>query len=168
MPFWVSHAGRYKNQVGRLPPLSSQFPHELRRRPFPQSSSGYLTVKKNGRETSVSEVDMVIDSRSCLLFFFFTLFFILFYFFRHCRSIAGLLALPLAAAFSIVPLISPDGSIPVSGQLANCTWSAGSTDPQTFSLQLVNSMFHDTYAIASDVESALQSMQITLPLVPTE
>ncbi|KII93096.1 hypothetical protein PLICRDRAFT_35273 [Plicaturopsis crispa FD-325 SS-3] len=76
----------------------------------------------------------------------------------------------LSALVALVPLVSaltlstPENL--TSGGPATITWTNESGDPSTFSLELVNTVFHDTFAIANNVVPASGSITINLPSVP--
>ncbi|KAF8902195.1 hypothetical protein CPB84DRAFT_1836171 [Gymnopilus junonius] len=74
----------------------------------------------------------------------------------------------LAAA--VVPLASaltlniPTG--PTSGGNVTITWTSAPNDPATFSLELVNTAFHNSFAIANNVNPTAGTVSLTLPIVP--
>ncbi|TFK56827.1 hypothetical protein OE88DRAFT_60676 [Heliocybe sulcata] len=64
---------------------------------------------------------------------------------------------------SALTLNAPSGLS--SGGPATITWTSESTDPP-FSIELVNTVFHNSFAIANNVNPTLNSMTIALPIVP--
>jgi len=80
----------------------------------------------------------------------------------HPNSTA-LLALPLVFALTINPLTGA-----TTGGTVTITWSATNTDPPYFSIELVNPAFHNTFAIANNVQTSLGELTIQLPQVPIE
>ncbi|THH08477.1 hypothetical protein EW145_g2687 [Phellinidium pouzarii] len=69
---------------------------------------------------------------------------------------------PLVSALTIT---TPSGW--TSGGLANITWTAVAGDPQTFSIELVNTVFHNSFGIANNVQTgAMQITNLELPIVP--
>ncbi|KAG6330914.1 hypothetical protein ID866_8175 [Astraeus odoratus] len=79
------------------------------------------------------------------------------------QLIALALALPFVAALTIN---APTDA--TTGGTITLTWSAASTDPAYFTLQLVNPAFHNTFAIANNVQTSLGTITITLPQVPVD
>jgi len=71
--------------------------------------------------------------------------------------------LPLASAMSGLSI----SSNPTSGGTATVSWTADSTDPSTFSIELATSDFHNAIAVANNVQSASGQTPITIPIVPT-
>ncbi|KAG9309060.1 hypothetical protein JVU11DRAFT_10942 [Chiua virens] len=71
------------------------------------------------------------------------------------------LALPLVSALTINPITGG-----TTGGTATITWTASTTDPNYFSIELVNTVFHNTFAIANNVQTSLGSLTIQLPQVP--
>ncbi|KAI9454900.1 hypothetical protein BJY52DRAFT_699802 [Lactarius psammicola] len=54
-----------------------------------------------------------------------------------------------------------------SGGPATISWSSSDSDPNVFSLELVNTdLFHDAIAIANNVQKTAGSISVTLPIVP--
>ncbi|KAA1471462.1 hypothetical protein DENSPDRAFT_880505 [Dentipellis sp. KUC8613] len=53
-----------------------------------------------------------------------------------------------------------------SGGPATISWTSSSGDPTVFSLELVNEAFHDTFAIANNVQLNSGSASLELPSVP--
>ncbi|KAI0005542.1 hypothetical protein BJV74DRAFT_880776 [Russula compacta] len=73
-----------------------------------------------------------------------------------------LFLLPLVSALTIS--ISAN---PASGGSVTITWTATSSDPQTFSLELSNpSQFHNAIAIGNNVQTSLGTITVNLPNVP--
>ncbi|KAF9528118.1 hypothetical protein CPB83DRAFT_894608 [Crepidotus variabilis] len=69
--------------------------------------------------------------------------------------------LPLAACLQIaVP------EHPTSQGTITIQWTSANGDPDTWSFELVNVDFHDTFAIANNVDPAAQELTLTLPAVP--
>ncbi|KAG6380538.1 hypothetical protein JVT61DRAFT_4897 [Boletus reticuloceps] len=75
---------------------------------------------------------------------------------------ALLLALPFVAA--TITVGTPDGW--TTGGTVTFTWTAATTDPSTFSIELVNAAFHDTFAIANNVQTVNGQLTVELPQVP--
>ncbi|KAF8435830.1 hypothetical protein L210DRAFT_2511746 [Boletus edulis BED1] len=75
---------------------------------------------------------------------------------------ALLLALPFVAATFTVS--TPDGW--TTGGTVTLMWTAATTDPSTFSIELVNTAFHDTFAIANNVPTVNGQITVELPQVP--
>ncbi|KIK81717.1 hypothetical protein PAXRUDRAFT_832661 [Paxillus rubicundulus Ve08.2h10] len=71
------------------------------------------------------------------------------------------LALPLVSALT---LNTPIGV--TTGGEVTITWTASTTDPTSFTLELVNTVFHNTFAIANTVQTSLGTITIQLPQVP--
>ncbi|KAF8273836.1 hypothetical protein EI94DRAFT_1782758 [Lactarius quietus] len=81
------------------------------------------------------------------------------------RSILGVILffLPLVSAltFTSVPTNA------TSGGSVTIPWSSTSTDPSTFSLELVNpTLFNNAIAIANNVATSTGTITVTLPIVP--
>ncbi|KAI0059424.1 hypothetical protein BV25DRAFT_1871527 [Artomyces pyxidatus] len=53
-----------------------------------------------------------------------------------------------------------------SGGPATISWTQESGDPQTFSVELINVLFHNSFAIANNIQDTAGSISITLPSVP--
>ncbi|THH09820.1 hypothetical protein EW146_g8565 [Bondarzewia mesenterica] len=53
-----------------------------------------------------------------------------------------------------------------SGGPATISWTTASGDPSTFSIELLNTIFHNSFAIANNVQPSLGSITIQLPAVP--
>ncbi|KAI6030009.1 hypothetical protein EDC04DRAFT_3115746, partial [Pisolithus marmoratus] len=80
---------------------------------------------------------------------------------------AQILALALALPFvSALTLEAPTGA--TTGGFVTLAWQATTTDPAYFTLQLVNPAFHNTYAIANNVQTSLGTLTIQLPQVPVD
>ncbi|EPQ60277.1 hypothetical protein GLOTRDRAFT_108878 [Gloeophyllum trabeum ATCC 11539] len=75
-------------------------------------------------------------------------------------SVAAAAVLPLVSALT---LQTPSGL--TSAGPATISWTAESTDPP-FSLELVNQVFHNSFAIANNVQPGQGSLSLTLPIVP--
>ncbi|KAG0706656.1 hypothetical protein DFH29DRAFT_872184 [Suillus ampliporus] len=71
------------------------------------------------------------------------------------------LALPLASALT---LSTPTGV--TTGGVVTLTWQATTADPSTFSIEMANTIFHNTFAIANNVQTSTGSLTLTLPQVP--
>ncbi|KAG2144726.1 uncharacterized protein EDB93DRAFT_1241260 [Suillus bovinus] len=71
-------------------------------------------------------------------------------------------AIPLVSALT---LNTPTGS-PSVGDLVNVTWEATTADPSSFGLYMVNTIFHNTFAIANNVQTSAGIMTLVLPQVP--
>ncbi|KAG1871604.1 hypothetical protein F4604DRAFT_1681418 [Suillus subluteus] len=70
-------------------------------------------------------------------------------------------AIPLVSALT---LNTPTGAS--NGGSLNVTWDATTSDPSSFSLYMANTIFHNTFAIANNVQASAGGMTITLPDVP--
>jgi len=76
----------------------------------------------------------------------------------------------LAALTLIVPLISaltlstPENLS--SGGSATINWTSAAGDPSTFSIELLNVVFHNSFAIANNVQPSAGTITLTLPSVP--
>lgn len=46
------------------------------------------------------------------------------------------------------------------------TWTASTTDPTSFSIELVQASFHDTFAIANNVPTNMGQLTVQVPEVP--
>ncbi|KIN99984.1 hypothetical protein M404DRAFT_777224 [Pisolithus tinctorius Marx 270] len=80
---------------------------------------------------------------------------------------AQILAIALALPFvSALTLVAPTGA--TTGGSVTLTWQATSTDPAYFTFQLVNPVFHDTFAIANNVQTSLGTLTLQLPQVPVD
>jgi len=71
------------------------------------------------------------------------------------------LILPLVHALQ---LATPTGL--TSGGQTTITWTTAAGDPDTFSIELLNQVFNNAYAIANNVATTLGSITLTLPVVP--
>ena len=72
----------------------------------------------------------------------------------------------------VVPLISAltlnaPTTTPTSGGQTTITWSTSAGDPTSFTLELVNTAFHNTFAISNNLVPSAGSVTLQLPLVPT-
>ncbi|KAF8838688.1 hypothetical protein BDN67DRAFT_62552 [Paxillus ammoniavirescens] len=74
---------------------------------------------------------------------------------------ALVLALPLVSALTIN---TPIGA--TTGGMVTLTWTATTTDPTSFTFELTNTIFHNTFAIANTVTTSQGSITIQLPQVP--
>ena len=54
----------------------------------------------------------------------------------------------------------------VSGGPATITWADEPGDPSTFSIELLNTAFHNSFAIANNVNASAGSVSLDLPSVP--
>ncbi|KAG1783358.1 hypothetical protein EV702DRAFT_254877 [Suillus placidus] len=70
-------------------------------------------------------------------------------------------AIPLVSALT---LNTPTGVS--TGGVVNVTWEATTADPSSFSLYMVNTIFHNTFAIANNVQASAGMITLTLPQVP--
>ncbi|KAG2107837.1 hypothetical protein BD769DRAFT_123970 [Suillus cothurnatus] len=52
------------------------------------------------------------------------------------------------------------------GDLVNVTWEATTSDPSSFSLYMVNTIFHNTFAIANNVQTSAGLYTLVLPQAP--
>ncbi|KAI0095237.1 hypothetical protein BDY19DRAFT_76157 [Irpex rosettiformis] len=55
-----------------------------------------------------------------------------------------------------------------SASEATITWTTDASDPSTWSLFLVNTIFHNNFAIANPVNNSAGTLTLTLPAVPIE
>ena len=53
-----------------------------------------------------------------------------------------------------------------SGGSATITWTTASGDPSTFSIELLNTVFHNSFAIANNVNPSSGTITLDLPIVP--
>ncbi|KAI9566300.1 hypothetical protein HD554DRAFT_2116999 [Boletus coccyginus] len=83
--------------------------------------------------------------------------------FAKFSTLALALSLPLVSALTVNPPTDP-----TTGGTVTITWTASTSDPAYFSLELVNDAFHDTFAIANNVQTALGTLTIQLPQVPVQ
>jgi len=76
----------------------------------------------------------------------------------------------LAVLAYVVPLISAlTLNVPTnltSGGQATITWTSAPTDPATFTLELINTVFHNSFAISNNLVPSAGSVTIQLPIVP--
>jgi hypothetical protein len=85
-------------------------------------------------------------------------------FLTRCRppfSALATFAVPLVSALT---LNTPTGVS--TGGVVNVTWEATTSDPSSFSLYMVNTIFHNTFAIANNVQASAGMITLTLPQVP--
>ncbi|RDB15693.1 hypothetical protein Hypma_003973 [Hypsizygus marmoreus] len=76
-------------------------------------------------------------------------------------SLLALVA-PLVAGLTVNIPRNPVTSGPVT-----ITWSYNpSTDPSTFSIELINEVFHNAFAIANNVDATQEQIDLVLPVVP--
>jgi hypothetical protein len=80
----------------------------------------------------------------------------------HFYPYSVLFFLPLASALSNLQVTSQN---PSSGGSVTITWSQDSSDPSTFSLELANENFHNTFALANNVQTSSQQITVTIPIV---
>ncbi|KAF7976210.1 hypothetical protein HWV62_7400 [Athelia sp. TMB] len=73
------------------------------------------------------------------------------------------LALPFVSALT---LSTPKDNAWSSGGSATVDWTSSSGDPSTFTLELSNTAFHNSYAIANNVNPSSGSISFSLPIVP--
>ncbi|KAF8730544.1 hypothetical protein AX14_005479 [Amanita brunnescens Koide BX004] len=74
------------------------------------------------------------------------------------------LVAPLACAtISIQPPVNAASNSPIT-----ITWTSNApgTDPPVFSIELVNLVFHNSFAIANNVQTTQGSLTLTIPTVP--
>ncbi|KAG2358887.1 hypothetical protein BDR07DRAFT_1238099, partial [Suillus spraguei] len=74
------------------------------------------------------------------------------------------------AAFA-VPLVSAltlnaPTTTPTIGATVNLTWEATTSDPSSFNIYMANTIFHNTFAIATDVQTSAGEYTLVLPPVP--
>jgi hypothetical protein len=77
----------------------------------------------------------------------------------------------LSSAIIFLPLVSALSNLqvstgPTSGGPVTITWSQDSTDPSSCSFELVNTIFHNSFAIANNIQTSQQTLTVTLPAVP--
>ncbi|KAI6138461.1 hypothetical protein BKA82DRAFT_3137601 [Pisolithus tinctorius] len=77
------------------------------------------------------------------------------------QILAVAVALPFVSALSLDALTNA-----VTGGVVTLNWQTESSDPSYFSVLLANPIFHDTFAIANNVGSALTTLTLELPQVP--
>jgi len=71
----------------------------------------------------------------------------------------------------VAPLVSgltvtvPDGA--TSGGNITINWTTDSTDPSTWTFELVNPSFNNAFALANNVDPSLNTITIQCPIVPT-
>ncbi|KAG2037551.1 hypothetical protein BDR03DRAFT_982187 [Suillus americanus] len=70
-------------------------------------------------------------------------------------------AIPLVSALTLNTPTS--ASI---GDMFTFSWDATTADPSSFNLYMVNTIFHNTFAISTDVQTSAGSMTIVLPQAP--
>jgi hypothetical protein len=70
-------------------------------------------------------------------------------------------ALPLVSALTIN---TPTGA--TTGGEITLTWTATTVDPTSFTFELYNTIFSDTYAIANTVQTSLGTLTLELPQIP--
>jgi len=68
---------------------------------------------------------------------------------------------PLASALT---LQTPTGA--TSGGQVTLAWTSDSGDPNTWSFELLNTAFHNAFAIANNVDPSTQVLTLSLPIVP--
>ena len=78
----------------------------------------------------------------------------------------------LASLIFFLPLVSAVtfGSIPsnlTSGGPATFTWTGDTSDPSTFSLELVNAAFNNAFAVGNNIPTSDGTISVTLPIVPS-
>ncbi|KIJ97037.1 hypothetical protein K443DRAFT_681822 [Laccaria amethystina LaAM-08-1] len=70
----------------------------------------------------------------------------------------------------VAPLVSAltvnNPSNPTSGGQVTITWTTAAGDPDSFSIELVNTSFNNAYAIANNVDPSTGSITLTIPTVP--
>lgn len=71
------------------------------------------------------------------------------------------LALAIPSLVSALQIQAPTN--PTSDGRVTIKWTADATDPATFSLQLTNEIFHDTFAIANNVDINAGEITLMLP-----
>ena len=77
----------------------------------------------------------------------------------------------LSSAIFFLPLVSALSNLQVStgatsGGPVTITWTQDSSDPSSCSFELVNTVFHNSFAIANNIQTSLQTLSVTLPSVP--
>lgn len=77
--------------------------------------------------------------------------------------------LSLFATF-VAPLVSAlilqTPTNPTSGGQMTIMWTSENGDPSTWSFELLNPDFHDSFAIANNVDPSPQQLTLTIPIVP--
>lgn len=53
-----------------------------------------------------------------------------------------------------------------SGGTVNLNWTTAAGDPTTFSVELINTVFNNQFALANNVDPSLQTLTINMPIVP--
>jgi len=77
-------------------------------------------------------------------------------------ALSAIFFLPLVAALSNLQVST--GA--TSGGQVTITWTQDASDPATVSFELVNTIFHNSFAIANNIETSLKTLTVTLPTVP--
>jgi len=75
-------------------------------------------------------------------------------------------ALALLAPLVAGEIVLSVPKAPTSQGTVTITWTSLATDPQTFSLELLNPSFNDAFAIANNIITTSGSITLTLPVVP--
>ncbi|KAI0286862.1 hypothetical protein BGY98DRAFT_1092467 [Russula aff. rugulosa BPL654] len=57
---------------------------------------------------------------------------------------------------------------PTSGAPCTVNWTPESGDAAVFSLELVNVVFHNTFALANNVQTSSGQVNVTIPIVPAD
>lgn len=125
----------------RFPELSSIFSF------YSHYHVAYISVQPNASRRRPQVYLVILHTRGSL---------------SHIFLSSFLFFLPLASALSNLQVTS---SNPSSGGSVTITWTADSTDPSTFSLELANNNFHNTFALANNVQTSSGTITVTLPIV---
>ncbi|TDL26347.1 hypothetical protein BD410DRAFT_783378 [Rickenella mellea] len=76
-------------------------------------------------------------------------------------------SLLVAASLPFVACLSVDTPSDVSsGGETKISWTGSSGDPSVFSIELLNTIFHNAFAVANNVQTSLNSVTFQLPSVP--
>ncbi|EDR01117.1 uncharacterized protein LACBIDRAFT_312424 [Laccaria bicolor S238N-H82] len=70
----------------------------------------------------------------------------------------------------VAPLVSAltvsNPTNPTSGGQMTISWTTAAGDPDSFSIELINTSFNNAFAIANNVDPSTGSITLTLPVVP--
>lgn len=76
-----------------------------------------------------------------------------------CSFLALVLPLVHALQLSTPTNVASGGSVTI-------TWTPAAGDPAVFSVYLVNTVFHDNFGVANNVQSSAGTLTLQLPIVP--
>src|SRR6267154_3441593 len=150
---WYSHCRRIA--VGPGPPCEPNI-NNLER--FPELSTVFLSFHSHDHVAYISVQPNASRPRPQVLiriFFAHTVLFLTFF------PPSVLFFLTLASAMSNLQVTSQNTS---SGGSATITWSQDSSDPSVFSLELANNNFHNTFALANNVQTSSGQVTVTIPI----